>query len=293
VQDQADGLRRMTGKNSTTKPSRKTKTIVVTSGKGGVGKSNFSLNFSLALRQMGFQVGILDADLGLANLDVLMGVTAPYNITHLISGQKTLKEIILKCPGGVFLIPGGSGIVSALIDERKLRVLLESLPVLDEYFDYLIIDTGAGISKQVLSFALAAEEVVVVTTPDPTSLADAFNIIKVIHRGSADLPIGVVVNQADSTRHGEEVFSKLHKVSRNFLEKDLYLIGIIPFDTTVSKAVRAQVPLLLYEKNAKSSLAIKRAASDYLMQGNLKASIPGKEAGGLKSLLGKMARMLR
>ena len=120
---------------------------------------------------------------GLANLDVLMGVTAPYNITHLISGQKTLKEIILKCPGGVFLIPGGSGIVSALIDERKLRVLLESLPVLDEYFDYLIIDTGAGINKQVLSFALAAEEVVVVTTPDPTSLADAFNIIKVIHRG--------------------------------------------------------------------------------------------------------------
>ena len=183
MQDQADGLRRMTGKNSTTKPSRKTKTIVVTSGKGGVGKSNFSLNFSLALRQMGFQVGILDADLGLANLDVLMGVTAPYNITHLISGQKTLKEIILKCPGGVFLIPGGSGIVSALIDERKLRVLLESLPVLDEYFDYLIIDTGAGINKQVLSFALAAEEVVVVTTPDPTSLADAFNIIKVIHRG--------------------------------------------------------------------------------------------------------------
>ncbi|MDD2430279.1 MAG: MinD/ParA family protein [Firmicutes bacterium] len=294
MQDQADGLRRLAQKSQRIKKRRKTRTIVVTSGKGGVGKSSFSLNFALALKEQGFEVGILDADLGLANLDLMMGVSAPFNISHLISGKKTLKEILLKGPGGIYLIPGGSGIMSiALLDQAELSVLLDSLTVLDEYLDFLIIDTGAGISKQVLTFALAADEIMVVSTPDPTSLADAFGIIKIIDRGNPKSSIGIVVNQADNQKHGALVFNRLDIVCKKFAGRDLNLIAIIPSDSTLSEAIRAQVPLMIYKNKCKGALAIKKAALDYLKRNTLKTGRDSFEEGGLRGFIRKMVSMLK
>ncbi len=293
MQDQASGLRKLArGKKS------KAKTIVITSGKGGVGKSSFAVNFALSLGKNGQRVAILDADLGLANLDLLMGIPTTYNIMHLLEGQKRLSEIILQGPYGVKLIPGGSGIVElANISELKLKGLIEAFGVLDPYLDYFIIDTGAGINKQVLAFALAADEVFTVTTPEPTSLADSYGIIKILQKGNPTLPINIVVNQADNLAHGERIYQRLKLICKNFAAKDVGLVGIIPRDIAVSKAIRNQIPLLIFQPKSKAAVAINQAASRYLEFNALdlatKKTNQPPERKGFSGFLERMARLLR
>ncbi|MGI6225623.1 MAG: MinD/ParA family protein, partial [Peptococcales bacterium] len=163
--------------------SRLTKVITVASGKGGVGKTNFTLNFGLALAELGQKVLILDADLGLANVDVILGIVPKYNLLHVINDEKELSEIVIEGPKGIKIIPGGSGIYElADLKEWQLERFLIRLTTLEKEYDYLLIDTGAGISKNVLDFALAADEIFIITTPEPTSITDAYGLIKTLDK---------------------------------------------------------------------------------------------------------------
>jgi len=291
MEDQARGLRQLAAKYNS-----KARTIVITSGKGGVGKTSLAVNLAIALSQRGKQVAILDGDLGLANADLLMGVRAPYNIKHLVDGQKRVSEIIVHCPKGVKLIPGGSGIPEITnMSEIRVKGLIEALGVLDQYVDFLIIDTGAGISKQVLAFALAADEVLVVTTPEPTSLADAYGIIKVVNNGNPQMPINIVVNQADGIEDGKRVFERLDIICQRFINKKIGLAGIVPFDYNVSKAIRSQEPIIIGQPTSKAALAINKIAADYLdtlEKVEIKTN-QSQNSKGFKGLLERMARLLR
>jgi flagellar biosynthesis protein FlhG len=198
----------------------------VTSGKGGVGKSNFVVNLALSLIEEGKEVIVFDADLGLANLDVNLGVTPNYTLNHVISGRKTLEEIIIKGAGDLPLIPGGSGIEElANLSHQQISNLISGWKRIEQKYDIIIIDTGAGLSGKVIDFVLAADEVIVISTPEPTSVTDAYGVIKVISNHAEDLKVKLVVNQADSTREAEKIGDRLVKTTREFLDLEIDYLG--------------------------------------------------------------------
>ncbi|MEJ7713714.1 MAG: P-loop NTPase [Pyrinomonadaceae bacterium] len=194
-------------------PSHRARTIAVTSGKGGVGKSNFAVNIALELAARGRRVSLLDADMALANADVLLGLNPQFHLGHVLSGQHSLEEVVLTVGHGMRLIPGGSGIeeLANLSFEQHKRLIAE-LCAMEEESDFMIIDTAAGIAGNVLSVLRAATEVVIVTTPDPTAVVDAYATIKVLHQHSPHKPISVVVNNVVGVGDAEQVFqSALHR----------------------------------------------------------------------------------
>jgi len=216
--------------------------ICVTSGKGGVGKTNIVVNLAYSLTQLGKKVVVLDADLNLANVDVLLGLTPRHNLHHVFLGEKTLKEILVKGPGGISILPASSGILelSDLTEEQKLYFLAE-MSELGEEIDILLIDTAAGINKNVIYFTLAAEERVIVLTPEPTSLTDAYAMIKVLSSRHDVKKFRILVNSAHSEKEALAVFRQLTLVADRFLETlSLDYLGHIPFDKKLPQAVRAQ-----------------------------------------------------
>lgn len=223
-----------------------TRVITVTSGKGGVGKSNFSVNLALALSEMKQKVIILDADLGLANIDVILGISPPYNLAHVIAGEKTIPEILCEGPRGLKIIPGGSGMHElANLKDWQIENFLTKLSHLEGMADYLIIDTGAGLSKSVLSFALAADEVIVVTTTEPTAITDAYGLIKTVRQQRYPGKVKVVVNRASSAGDANVVFNKLKIAISRFLKYQIEYLGVIREDPKVGQAVKEQQPFLL------------------------------------------------
>ncbi len=231
------------------------KVISVTSGKGGVGKTNVVANLGLAFTQIGKQVLILDADLGLANLDVLLGLTSRYTVEHLLKREKSFTDILIPGPGGMSIIPAGSGVLELvdLNEDQKLFLLNE----FDEYadrVDILLIDTGAGISSNVLYFNLAAQESIVIVTPEPTSITDAYAMIKVLSTKHRKKSFMILVNLAGSAQEAKEVFKKINKVVDRFLGSlSLDYLGFVPLDDHVTKAVRCQKAVLdLYPKSLAS-----------------------------------------
>ncbi|MGC8490258.1 MAG: MinD/ParA family protein [Syntrophobacteraceae bacterium] len=220
--------------------------ITVSSGKGGVGKSNVVINLSLAMCRQGLRVLILDGDLGLANIDVLLGLAPQFNMSHVLNGQKKLEEVLIDGPGGVRIMPASSGIqeLTRLTDDQKL-MFLELLDGLETDIDVLIIDTGAGISDTVLYFNLAANERIIVVTPEPTSLTDAYALIKVLYSKHGERHFRILVNLAPGEAMGKTIFAKLSKVADHFLDGlSLDYLGTIPHDTAVTKSVLQQRPLL-------------------------------------------------
>ncbi len=267
--DQAEGLRTMMDrafekgatyvsgteripKVSTLGPPR---VISVTSGKGGVGKTNVVVNLGLAFSRMGKRVLILDADLGLANIDVLLGLVPRYTIEHFFSRQKNLSEILIEGPEGIRILPASSGVSSLvhLDDSQKLH-LLEEVDLLAEEVDFLLIDTGAGISSNVLYFNMAAQESIVVVTPEPTSMTDAYALIKVLSRDFEKKHFMVLVNFVSNEEEAKRVFRKLSKVADRFLKSlSIDYLGFIPFDEKLPQAVRHQRPVMEVYPNARSS----------------------------------------
>ncbi len=269
--DQALGLRRkgnreikMDGAVSTAvsalqKPVR---VMAVSSGKGGVGKSNVVINLSLALDRLGLRALIMDADLGLANIDVLLGLTPKYNMSHVLSGQKRLDEVIIDGPGGVKIMPASSGVqeLTKLTDDQKL-LFLELLDGLETDIDVLLIDTAAGISDTVLYFNLAAHERIIVVTPEPTSLTDAYALIKVLYSRHGERHFRILVNSAAEESMGKSIFAKLSKVADHFLDGlSLDYLGTIPHDTSVTRSVMQQRPLLEAFPDAPASKAFMQIA---------------------------------
>jgi flagellar biosynthesis protein FlhG len=217
--------------------------ISVTSGKGGVGKTNVTANLGWQLRQLRRRVLILDADLGLANIDVVLGLSPTWNMSHFISGEKTLEEILVKGPAGLRVLPAGSGVsdMTSLTDAQKLR-LLEELDALAAEFDFLLIDSAAGISQNVIYFNLAAQTTIVIVTPEPTSLTDAYATIKVLSRQYRQDRFQILANEVKDGAEGMAVFGKLAKTTDRFLNVSLDYLGHVPHDSNVTQAVRLQKP---------------------------------------------------
>lgn len=217
------------------------KTIAVTSGKGGVGKTNVAANVAIELRKTGKRVMIMDADLGLSNIDILFQLTPRYNIQHVLNGEMALKDIIVEGPLGIKILPASSGVqeLTALDEFQRLK-LLEGFDCNDIDIDYLIIDTAAGISENVAFFCVAAQETVIVTSPEPTAITDAYALVKVLSTRYQEKNFRVLVNMAKSDGEALEVFKRLSLAAEKFLNISLDYIGHIPFDHSLQRAVKEQ-----------------------------------------------------
>ncbi|RUR08339.1 MinD/ParA family protein [Legionella sp. km772] len=249
IKDQAAGLRNL----SRTKP---VKVIAVTAGKGGVGKSNVSVNLAVALAQLNQNVMLLDADLGLANVDIMLGLHTKYNLSHVVQGVCDLSDVILQGPNGVRVIPAASGTeFMTQLSHAEHAGIIDAFNELTDDLDYLIIDTAAGISDTVLSFTRSSQELIVVVCDEPTSLTDAYALIKVMSKRYEWTNFHVLANMVRNLKDGRDLFNKLFRVSEQFLDVQLNYLGAVPFDEHVHKAVKKQKPVLMAypDSNASSS----------------------------------------
>ncbi|MCC3381333.1 MinD/ParA family protein [Paenibacillus farraposensis] len=246
MSDQAQSLRQMVlalNKFRLPPRDRQAKIVTVTSGKGGVGKSNFTLNFALALQSLGRRVLVFDADIGMANIDVLMGVNSQYNLLHLLKREKSIDEIIQYGVGGLPYIAGGSGLSELFsLSDDDLNYFANEVEIMAANMDYVLFDTGAGLSKESLKFIASADECLVVTTPEPTSLTDAYALIKVVSGVQKDTVFKIIVNRADNDNEARQAADKIALVARRFLEIEIPLLGHISDDRHVIQAVKRQVP---------------------------------------------------
>ncbi len=240
--DQATELRRMVAGARAAAgeaPRRAARVVAVTSGKGGVGKTNVAVNLAARLARMTRRVIVLDADLGLANADVLCNLGSTGNLAHVVTGRRSLEDVMVDAPGGFSLIPGASGLAQmAALSEFERARLLQMLHRIETEHDLVIIDTGAGISPNVLSFVLAADEILVVTTPEPTSITDAYAMIKAISRRSEAAKVSLLVNLARDRDEARRVFDRMNLVCRRFLGLSLASAGYVVADPHVGLAVR-------------------------------------------------------
>ncbi len=241
--DQAAKLRRLVRARAAVEAGR---LISVTSGKGGVGKTNIAVNAAIALAARGLRVLLLDMDMGLSNADVLLGVDARVNWWHVLRGGRDIREAIVAAPGGIDLLAGGSGLTGlADLSEFERHRLLRDLQAVRSLYQVIVLDCGAGISRTVLNFGLAADMVVVVSTPEPTAMTDAYAMIKMLSRHNTDRTIGLVVNQAASRSEGFMVYERLASVAARFLRFPLADLGYVLQDEAVGWAVRQRCPVLL------------------------------------------------
>ena len=263
--DQAEQLRNIIKANQG--PGRPlARVITVTSGKGGVGKSNTSINLALQFRKMGQRVIILDADFGLANIEIMFGTVPKHNLCDLIYQGKNIKDIITWGAGDVGFISGGSGIVGmANLSRGYLTYIIQNLAQLDAIADVIIIDTGAGISDAVLEFLVASGEIILVTTPEPTSITDSYSLLKALNRhprfSREASQIKVIANRVNRASEGELLFKKLEVVVNRYLKLPISYLGAVPWDNLLSEAVMQQRPVSLSNPNAKSSLAFEQIAA--------------------------------
>jgi flagellar biosynthesis protein FlhG len=230
------------------------KIIAVTSGKGGVGKTNVVANLSVCLSELGKKVVVLDADFGLANLDVLLGLTPRYHLGHVLYGNKTLTEIMVQGPKGIRIIPASSGLqrMSELTLAQRNH-LVECFADLDSDTDYFIIDTAAGISRNVIHFLLSAQEVIVVSAPEPTAIVDAYAVIKIIYAEDPKKHIQVLINAVEHAEEAQEVFCQINSVVKRFLNREIDYLGHIERDMHVPQAVRSQMLVTHRFPNAPAS----------------------------------------
>jgi flagellar biosynthesis protein FlhG len=216
------------------------RSVAVTSGKGGVGKTNICLSLGISLSRMKKKVLILDADLGLANIHIILGVSPGRTLDHFVKKECRLDEVIFEGPAGIHILPGASGIESlADCEALQLGILTRELLALEQAYDYLLIDTGAGIGRVATEFASMADKAVLVVTPEPTSLADAYAMVKVLYKKQGP-PVSVLVNMAANDDEGKETFDRLNALVVRFLKRPLDCLGVIPFDKQVGSAVRRQ-----------------------------------------------------
>lgn len=237
------------------------KVIAVSAGKGGVGKTNVSLNLAVALAQKNKKVLLLDADLGLANIDIMLGISTRYNMSHVVRGLCSLNDIILQGPCGIRLIPAASGIdYMAKLSSAEHAGIIDAFNELRDDVDYMIIDTAAGISDTVLSFTRSSQEVIVVATDEPTSITAAFALMNVMSKRYEWSHFHVLANMVRNTRDGRELFNKLNRATEHFLDVHLDYLGAIPFDERVHDAVKKQKPVLIAYPETRATKALYQVA---------------------------------
>ncbi|QDH22870.1 MinD/ParA family protein [Saccharibacillus brassicae] len=246
-------------------PSGKTAHIIaVTSGKGGVGKSNFTLNFALELQKLGRKVLVFDADIGMANIDVLMGVRARYNLFHLLKREKSMSEIIQLGPNSLPFVAGGSGMAELFsLSDEDLLYFTRQIEEIAHDLDYILFDTGAGLSKETIRFITASDECIVVTTPEPTAITDAYALVKVVHDLEHSARFRLVVNRASDRREAQQTSDKIRLVAEKFLQLDIPVLGHVSDDPHVSQAVKKQTPFSIRFPNSQASKDIQELALRY------------------------------
>jgi flagellar biosynthesis protein FlhG len=296
MEDQAEKLREMMrqkkespgASDSSEKPSRpvrdskKTRIITVTSGKGGVGKTNLSVNMALAYARLGKKVVVMDADLGLANVNVMLNMVPKYNLYHVIKKQKTIREILVDTEYGISIVAGASGFSQiANMNEEDRQNFINELDTLSNA-DIIIIDTSAGVSSNVLDFIAAADDAVIITTPEPTAITDAYGIIKIIATEYDDLNMGLklVVNRAKGVAEAKKVADRMITIAGQFLNLKVDYLGFIYDDTVVSQAVLRQKPFMVIDPRCKASLCVQ-----HIVERMEKSEL--RKAGGFGAMLKK------
>jgi flagellar biosynthesis protein FlhG len=289
MKEQTDYIREMTatmpGKASQDR-GKKTRTIAVTSGKGGVGKTNTAVNMALAYARMGKKVVVMDADLGLANVNVILNIIPRWNLYHVIRKQKAMRDILLETEYGISIVAGASGFskIANLPDEDRTNFIQELSTL--SHADIIIIDTGAGISINVMDFVAAADDAVVITTPEPTAITDAYSMIKIIAAEVNNLTIGVklVVNRVHSVAEGKKVADRLIGIAAQFLNIKVDYLGFIYDDPVVSQAVLKQRPFMVLDPRAKASQCVA-----HIVNRLEKTDIPNE--GGLSGFMKKFLKV--
>ncbi|MBU8877850.1 MinD/ParA family protein [Bacillus sp. FJAT-29790] len=264
MKDQAEELRlklKMAANEKTPK------TLAVVSGKGGVGKSNFSLSFAISLSLKGNKVLLFDMDMGMGNLDILMGKTSEYSIVDFFEGTVPLKKAIMNGPEGLRYIAGGSGLSHLVkLDEEHVEKFTQELSGLFIEYDYVIFDMGAGVTDESLKFILSVQEIVVITTPEPTSITDAYAIMKHIHLVDSSIPFYIVINRVQSEQEGQQTYTRISKVLKSFLDRNLIRLGTLPDDRNIQQAVRRQIPFILYNEKSSASKSLSDITERYCRQ---------------------------
>lgn len=276
MMDQAEVLRQLVNRNNVEK--EKSKIITVTSGKGGVGKSNFIVNLAITLSKEGKKVLLFDADIGMGNDDVLMGIYHKYNIMDVINGEVSIEEGIIEGPNGIHLLPGGTGInnIEDLTEEQREKFISE-IDNVDGY-DYILIDTGAGINRTVLAFVASSDEAIFILTPEPTSLTDGYSLFKALKHFKIETHVNIVINRALSEEEGRATFSKFDLATRRFLNRYPTYLGCIYEDKHLTMAVRNQTPVVIKYPKSEAARSIVRVAARVMGKEN---SIKGNGAKGL------------
>lgn len=262
MNDQAANLRK---KLQNLNNSIQTQTIAVISGKGGVGKSNFALNFSLTLTDHHKKVLLFDLDIGMGNVDILLGLSPENTIVDMFNERMSIRNIIEEGPKSLSYIAGGSGLTNIFnMDEDTFEYFLSQLEAISNHYDYIIFDMGAGVTNGSIYYMLAADECIVVTTPEPTSLTDAYAIIKHVSAKNNSIPIYLLVNRSFNRKQGQQTSKRLQHVVNQFLHRQIKLLGILPDDRKVFEAVTRQIPFSIYDPKAKISIALAEIVDKYV-----------------------------
>lgn len=277
MSDQADKLRKMMKQSNLNNEekenvnynifnkTKKAKVLAITSGKGGVGKTSFVVNLGISLKNLGCEVAIFDADIGLANVDIMTGISPKWNITNIIEDDKSIFDIMVDGPSGIKIISGGSGIKDLVVmDESSIAKLIDEIEELEYYVDYILIDTGAGISNLVIDFIKTSDETIIILTPDPTSLTDSYAVIKALTLFGYDRNINIVVNMVKNSIEARNTFNRLNIVTEKFLKINLNFIGYLYNSKNVINSVRLQSPYINLYPNSNVSNNIKRIALNFI-----------------------------
>jgi flagellar biosynthesis protein FlhG len=263
MMDQAERLRQMV---ATIKNRREgARFITVTSGKGGVGKSSFTLNFAIALARKNYRVLVIDADFGLANLDLMSSITPVYDLTAVLKRYKRLRDIIMEGPAGIGIVSGGSGVSDLIrMNEFQLERIMGELMQLDDIADVILFDTGAGITNNILRLLRSSNDVILVTTPEPTAIMDAYALLKTVSTMEHGCRIRLVVNKADTIQEADATLQNLEKAASAYLGMQIERLGCIPTDPNAVKAVKEQTPLLTAYPTSPASLSVSQIARRFM-----------------------------
>lgn len=288
-----DNIRKGNSEDEIKKPedtsSKMSRVLAITSGKGGVGKTNITVNLAVSLSELGYRVAVLDADFGLANIDVLLGIIPKYNLVDVIKSRRNILEALCEGPGNIKFISGGSGVEELTkLDNEQLLTFIKNIALLDKLTDIILIDTAAGISENVMSFLLAADEVFLITTPEPTSITDAYALIKLISKKEKDKKVKVIVNRAENQKEANEIFDKLSGVSKRFLSMELENFGFVHNDDAVPKAVRMQKPFSISFPRSMATKTLKEISKKIVEQ---KKEENGASV-GMKNFINKLLKAI-